>query len=826
MVDNVITNVTSSTGATFATDQVGTVHVPFTKLDVGGWNATAPMTASTPLFAQLTAGTAAIGKLGAGTAEIGKLAEGSAAIGKLAANDGVDIGNVDIASIAANDGVDIGDVDVTSVAPGYAATSLGKREDDAHASLDVGVMALGVRKDTAAGLAADGDYHPLEVNSTGELRTVIGNSVTLAAADGVDIGNVDVTSVIPGVAATNLGKAVDSALEATDTGVAALAVRDDALTTLTPVDGDYTNLRVSSVGALHVTGGGGGTEYTEDVASADPIVGSATVMERDDTIGALTPIEGDWAAMRCSAEGALWVQEFNSDDSLTALQIIDNPVFVDDAAFALTTSSVMVSGGIRDDSLGALAAVEGDAVPFRVSSTGALHVTGGGGGTEYTEDVATADPIVGTATVMERDDALSSLTPIEGDWAALRCSAEGALWTQDFNSDNALTALQLIDNPVLVDDGAFTLTTSSVMMAGAIRDDSLTTLAAVEGDAVPLRVGSTGALHVTGGGGGTEYTEDVATADPIVGTATMMERDDVIASLTPIEGDWAALRCSAEGALWTQDFNSDAILADLTTIAAAVDTEMQVDIVASATITVDGTVTADLGATDNAVLDAIAASVAGTLTVNGSGVTQPVSGTVTADLGATDNAVLDAIAAAQLVDGHAVTVDNGAGTDAVISQGQQAHGATTVAGSPVRIGAHTTTTDITAVTTDDTTDLVADINGKLVTMPYAVPERLWDGITGAMTGTSDVSIVATAGGGLRNYMTTLLCTNSHATVGTVVQIKDGSTNVFEGYAAPAGGGFSVTFNSPLRGTANTAWNADNQTTGSNTYVSASGFIAP
>jgi hypothetical protein len=43
------------------------------------------------------------------------------------------------------------------------------------------------------------------------------------------------------------------------------------------------------------------------------------------------------------------------------------------------------------------------------------------------------------------------------------------------------------------------------------------------------------------------------------------------------------------------------------------------------TLTVGGTVTANLSATDNAVLDAIAASVAGTLTVDGSGVTQPVS---------------------------------------------------------------------------------------------------------------------------------------------------------------------------------------------------------
>ena len=78
-------------------------------------------------------------------------------------------------------------------------------------------------------------------------------NVILAANSGVDIGDVDVTSVIPGVGATNLGKAVDDAGGATDTGVAMLAIRDDVLTTLTPVDGDYVRLRVNSVGALHIT---------------------------------------------------------------------------------------------------------------------------------------------------------------------------------------------------------------------------------------------------------------------------------------------------------------------------------------------------------------------------------------------------------------------------------------------------------------------------------------------------------------------------------------------------------------------------------------------
>lgn len=86
------------------------------------------------------------------------------------------------------------------------------------------------------------------VDGSGNLQVI------LAANDGVDIGNVDVTSVVPGTGATNLGKAVGSAAGATDTGVATLAIRDDALSALSDAEGDYVPLRVNSEGALHIAG--------------------------------------------------------------------------------------------------------------------------------------------------------------------------------------------------------------------------------------------------------------------------------------------------------------------------------------------------------------------------------------------------------------------------------------------------------------------------------------------------------------------------------------------------------------------------------------------
>ncbi len=64
------------------------------------------------------------------------------------------------------------DVDVTRIVPGTGATSLGKAEDAVAGSGDTGVFALAVRRDTATSGAAAGDYHELQVDATGYLRTI------------------------------------------------------------------------------------------------------------------------------------------------------------------------------------------------------------------------------------------------------------------------------------------------------------------------------------------------------------------------------------------------------------------------------------------------------------------------------------------------------------------------------------------------------------------------------------------------------------------------------------------------------------------------------
>jgi hypothetical protein len=64
------------------------------------------------------------------------------------------------------------DVDVTRIVPGTGATNLGKAEDDAHTTGDVGVAMLAVRTASATDrVSADGDYGNLQLDSIGRLRT-------------------------------------------------------------------------------------------------------------------------------------------------------------------------------------------------------------------------------------------------------------------------------------------------------------------------------------------------------------------------------------------------------------------------------------------------------------------------------------------------------------------------------------------------------------------------------------------------------------------------------------------------------------------------------
>ncbi len=191
-------------------------------------------------------------------------------------------GTVAVSSIAAGDN-NIGNVDVASL-PGNLT---GFAEDAGHSSGDVGIQALGVRKNEPAALAgADADYTPLITDASGALWThandgtvaikgnvLVGNngtvtltgtnpvfvtnngtvSVSSIAAGDNNIGNVDVLTLPGGIT----GFAEDAAHSSGDVGVPAMAVRKNEPAALAGADADYTPLTSDAVGAAwtHVNDG-------------------------------------------------------------------------------------------------------------------------------------------------------------------------------------------------------------------------------------------------------------------------------------------------------------------------------------------------------------------------------------------------------------------------------------------------------------------------------------------------------------------------------------------------------------------------------------------
>jgi len=161
--------------------------------------------------------------------------------------------------------------------------------------------------------------------------------------------------------------------------------------------------------------------------------------------------------------------------------------------------------------------------------------------------------------------------------------------------------------------------------------------------------------------------------------------------------------------------------------------------------------------------------------------------------------------------------------DVATTNGQSAHDAP-IAGNPIRIAGRAGNADYTAVANGDTADILTDLNGRQVVAPYTLPENLISGVTAAITTATNASVIVAGSGVLRNYITTLMATNSHASTGALVTFTDGSggTALYRGWAAPNGGGFAVTLPTPLRGGVTTATFVTTDSA-ANVYASASGY---
>lgn len=124
----------------------------------------------------------------------------------------------------------------------------------------------------------------------------------------------------------------------------------------------------------------------------------------------------------------------------------------------------------------------------------------------------------------------------------------------------------------------------------------------------------------------------------------------------------------------------------------------------------------------------------------------------------------------------------------------------------------------------------ADLDGRLaVNASGSAPNEYFSSCGTATATTSDVSMKGAAGVGVRNYISTITCKNTSATVATSLDFKDGSTAMAAGgisqMATTSPGSFVANFNPPIRGTANTAFNFATNISVSSVTCCAQGFTS-
>lgn len=180
---------------------------------------------------------------------------------------------------------------------------------------------------------------------------------------------------------------------------------------------DGTNtISVDASGNLQVVLGAE-TNFDTAAGGTDGAIPAAFV--RDDALTTLTPVDGDYVPGRTNSTGAIWVAV---DGSVTTTNTANH---VDDAAFTVAVDSgTMVGGFVTSDSVDS-----GDFGAFRMLANRAQVIT--------LEDAAGDGIAIDGSGNMAIDIAAQTLTAVAISKDASANSETNPIWVQ--NTDNALT---------------------------------------------------------------------------------------------------------------------------------------------------------------------------------------------------------------------------------------------------------------------------------------------------------------------------------------------------------------------------------------------------
>lgn len=412
--------------------------------------------------------------------------------------------NVRFADIAASTGAG-------AVGTGVQRTTL--------ASDDPAVVALQVLDNAISGTGVN-------VSQLNGVAVTMGNGasgtgvqrVTLASdSTGVlaSIGAIS-TSVTPGTAAGNLGKAEDAVAASGDTGVAMLALREDT-PSATAASGDYIVPKADSVGRLYVNCASGcsGTSFADNAAFT---FGTTTVQPLagvfDDT-SSNTATENSAAVMRITANKALHVNLRTA----AGAEITPGTDYTQDAALTVSTTAGPVSMGRASAAAPTNVSADNDAVMAWMLQSGATVTQTTFGGVLASAGAGAVGTGVQRTTLASDDPAVVALQVID-----------------NAISGSGVNVSQINGVAVTMGNGAAGTGVQRVTLAS----DSTGNIATIGTSVTP----GTAAANLG-------KAEDAAHTSADTGVAALAVRRDAPAAGSGTTGDYETLNTNASGALWT-----------------------------------------------------------------------------------------------------------------------------------------------------------------------------------------------------------------------------------------------------------------------------------
>ena len=293
---------------------------------------------------------------------------------------------------------------------------------------------------------ASAQLPPVQVygSDTGTLRAVTVNasgqlSITCANCSGSGASAVDDAAFTVGTdsaapAAFLFDDVAPDSVNEGDSGVARMSANRNVYVTIRDAAGNERGLAIDANGALAVTGGGAGVQYTEADTDAT-ITGTALLMEG--AANALVPAQGT------AADGLLVNLGANNDVTVSGVSTAANQTtalgYLDGLETLIGTTNTNTAAGLTSANFAAAFGTAGTA------DTQVLSVQGIASGTAITVSPSTgsfaSDVVFGTATYTEatstgpliggvRNDTLDALANTTNEIAPLQFNSVGAAYVQ------------------------------------------------------------------------------------------------------------------------------------------------------------------------------------------------------------------------------------------------------------------------------------------------------------------------------------------------------------------------------------------------------------